>query len=317
MDFCPRCTRSWKTGTPIETQKEVEHYTHWDEEQDWESGPWVAHSPRQRTNSPRQRQPKKNRRKKAKQPPYQDGRDLSRGRGQGPQQPLPPPPPPLPTAPQWPHVHKTASPTESAPVLSPEAQQLKECQALLSKYEEGLPQEVQSYVQTLKARDVKRSVKTLHSAVTVMGKARDELQAAIAARSQMHSTWRTFLADSIQRFQTYGQDFALQEESLVMRIQEAKKSFENAKETLSVEKAKASSLEDNIQEVSDEDEIKDVVITSPDKIAESLNHLTSSLQQLKSQADSLEQEEQKNKRPRLNEDNSKDGRGDGAKPSFG
>jgi chromosome segregation ATPase len=201
--------------------------------------------------------------------------------------------------------------------LSPEAQQLKECQALLSKYEEGLPQEVQSYVQTLKARDVKRSVKTLHSAVTVMGKARDELQAAIAARSQMHSTWRTFLADSIQRFQTYGQDFALQEESLVMRIQEAKKSFENAKETLSVEKAKASSLEDNIQEVSDEDEIKDVVITSPDKIAESLNHLTSSLQQLKSQADSLEQEEQKNKRPRLNEDNSKDGRGDGAKPSFG
>lgn len=84
-----------------------------------------------------------------------------------------------------------------------------------------------------------------------------------------------------------------------------------------MEKAKASSLEDNIQEVSDEDEIKDVVITSPDKIAESLNHLTSSLQQLKSQADSLEQEEQKNKRPRLNEDNSKDGRGDGAKPSFG
>ena len=139
------------------------------------------------------------------------------------------------------------------------------------------------------------SVKTLHSAVTSMGRSRDELQAAIAARSQMHSTWRTFLADSITRFQAYGQDFATQEENLVARIQEAKKAFEQAKENLSVEKAKASSLDTTVQEVSDEEtEIKDVVLAAPDKITESLNHLTSSLEGLRSQAADLERRRSRN-----------------------
>jgi chromosome segregation ATPase len=206
-----------------------------------------------------------------------------------------------------------------APVTSQEAQQLKECVALLHKYEEGLPPEVQSYVQGIKAKDVKRSVKTLHSAVTSMGRSRDELQAAIAARSQLHSTWRTFLADSITRFQAYGQDFATQEENLVARIQEAKKAFEQAKENLSVEKAKASSLDTTVQEVSDEEtEIKDVVLAAPDKITESLNHLTSSLEGLRSQAADLEKEEQKHKRPRLADaESAKPGSGDAAMPSFG
>ena len=191
----------------------------------------------------------------------------------------------------------------SAPALTAEAQQLKECYALLNKHEDVLPQEVQSYIQNLKLKENKRSVKTLHSAVTVMGKARDELQGAIAARSQMHSTWRTFLADSITRFQNYGKDFAQQEENLVARIQAAKQSFEQAKESLSIEKTKASSLQDAVQEVSDDDtEIKDVVLLAPDKITEGLNHLATSLQELKSQADTLEKEEQKHKRPRLAEE---------------
>ena len=251
-----------------------------------------------------------------------DGRNQSRGRGPASaQQPLtPPPPPPLPTAPQWAHLQNTVLPVDTpTTVTSPEAQQLKECVALLNKYEEGLPLEVQSYVQGIKAKDVKRSVKTLHSAVTSMGRSRDELQAAIAARSQMHSTWRTFLADSITRFQAYGQDFATQEEQLVARIQEAKKAFEQAKENLSVEKAKASSLDTSVQEVSDEEtEIKDVVLAAPDKITESLNHLTSSLEGLRSQAADLEKEEQKHKRPRLADaESAKPGSGDTAMPSFG
>lgn len=200
--------------------------------------------------------------------------------------------------------------------MTAEAQQLKECCALLHKYEEGLPPEVQSYVQSLKSKESKRSVKTLHSAVTVMGKARDELQSAIAARSQMHATWRTFLADSLTRFQAYGKDFAQQEENLVARIQTAKSSFEQAKESLSIEKAKASSLENAVQEVSDDDaEIKDVVLVAPDKIAEGLNHLASSLQELQTQAETLEKEEQKHKRPRLADEHNKPG--DGSMPSFG
>lgn len=323
MDYCPSCTRHWRTGTPIE-QNEERSYATWSEDQRGWDAPWVhsGSSPRQRTTSPRQRQPKKNRRKKNKTQMDADGRNQSRGRGPASaQQPLtPPPPPPLPTAPQWAHLQNTVPLADPpAPVTSQEAQQLKECVALLHKYEEGLPPEVQSYVQGIKAKDVKRSVKTLHSAVTSMGRSRDELQAAIAARSQMHSTWRTFLADSITRFQAYGQDFATQEENLVARIQEAKKAFEQAKENLSVEKAKASSLDTTVQEVSDEEtEIKDVVLAAPDKITESLNHLTSSLEGLRSQAADLEKEEQKHKRPRLADaESAKPGSGDAAMPSFG
>ena len=300
MNYCPSCTAHWTAGTPIEYDQEEIRYTQWGDGQDqWHEGPWIGsgNSPRQRTNSPRQRQPKKSRRKKnQRQADQGDARDQSRSRGQGPsgQQPLPPPPP-LPTAPQWQHLPSVAPAADSsAPALTAEAQQLKECYALLNKHEDGLPQEVQSYIQNLKLKENKRSVKTLHSAVTVMGKARDELQGAIAARSQMHSTWRTFLADSITRFQNYGKDFAQQEENLVARIQAAKQSFEQAKESLSIEKTKASSLQDAVQEVSDDDtEIKDVVLLAPDKITEGLNHLATSLQELKSQADTLEKEEQK------------------------
>ena len=129
----------------------------------------------------------------------------------------------------------------------------------------------------------------------------------------MHSTWRAFLADSITRFQTYGQDFAHQEEQLVKRIQGANAAFAQAKDNLSVEKANASSLDDQVQEVSDDDvEIKDVSLASPDKITESLNHLNSSLQELKTQADLMEKEEQKHKRPRLDPGQAGAGNGDGS-----
>ena len=309
MDYCPKCTRHWRSGQPIQAYQDEQTYAAWDAPyNDWEKSHWVGpgQSPRQRTTSPRDRQPKKARRRKNRAAAQQHGREQSQGRQPpqpGPaQRPVaPPPPPPLPSAPQWAHLPTVASAADAAaPPPSAEAQQLKECLALLSKNEENLPSELLTYMQGIKAKDVKRSVKTLHSAVTVMGKARDELQAAITARAQMHSTWRTFLADSIARFQTYGQDFAHQEETLVKRIQAANTAFAQAKENLSVEKAKASTLESEVQEVSDDDvEIKDISLTSPDKITESLTHLTTSLQELKSQADIMEKEEQKHKRPRL------------------
>ena len=101
---------------------------------------------------------------------HADGRTQSRGRGPAQQPLMLPPPPPLPTAPNWAHLQNIVPPSDPpAPVSTQESQQLKECVALLNKYEDGLPPEVQSYIQGIKAKDVKRSVKTLHSAVTSMG----------------------------------------------------------------------------------------------------------------------------------------------------
>eukprot|EP00435_Cladocopium_sp_Y103_P045781 s1056_g13.t1 len=136
------------------------------------------------------------------------------------------------------------------------------------------------------------------SAVDEMSHAREELEAAIAARSNMHAAWRTFLAQSLERFQAYGQDFANQEKDLVVRIQNATEVFNQAKITFNEAKEKATT--DPTVVVSDDDAVAaDVPMMAPDRIASSLTHLTTSLEALKTQAEDLEKEEQKLKRPRL------------------
>ena len=163
-----------------------------------------------------------------------------------------------------------------------------------------LPADIQASVQKYTNKENKSVKKDLHSAVTALDRSREDLEAAISARSNLHSSWRTFLTDSLARFQTYGQDFAKQEKDMLERIEHATQVFQAAKERLSAAKDIATKDPQGAQYISDEEGgPPDVPMVNPDRIAACLSTLTTSLEGLKSQADELAKEEQKNKRPRL------------------
>eukprot|EP00435_Cladocopium_sp_Y103_P045786 s2353_g13.t1 len=303
MDYCPRCTRHWQTGTPIEqqTQEDQTRYVDWDSSQakwedEWQDEPWVK-SPRGRQQSPRQRhKTPKNRRRR---------RGGDRQARQGDQRPLaPPPPPPVPGPPKWDFKSPSLTSAPSTmPAEHPEAAQYREIMNVLKSHDgKGtLPTDVQEKVQKYTTKTNKALKKDMHSAVDALDKAKEDLQAAIGARSNMHAAWRAFLAESVTRFRAYGQDFATQEHDLLERIGTATEVFNQAKEDLSRAKEKATQDPTCAQVISDEEAMADVPVLSPDKIAASLTTLTSSLEELKTQAEDLEKEEQKHKRPRLEE----------------
>ena len=133
----------------------------------------------------------------------------------------------------------------------------------------------------------------LHSAVAAHGKAKRELHEAQAARMNLHSAWRRFLAQSAQQWQQYSDMFMKQEQELAAKVQSAKESLVAAKESLNSSKSQAGleSKEDNAMS-ENEDLDKDLSAVTATKISEGFSQLSAGLQTLQQQAEQAEKEEQ-------------------------
>ena len=170
--------------------------------------------------------------------------------------------------------------------------------AALKKHKEELPEDVQQLMKEMNARSGQEETKLLHAAVSQHGRAKKEVQAAQAARFQMHTAWRNFLSQSAQQWQTYAAQFMEQEKLLTERLQTAKENRSTAKENLGNCKV-AAGLEEKEDTTmhSDSEELacKDTQTTAGKRIAESFTNLSTSLQALHSQADQAVQQEEEDR----------------------
>ena len=173
----------------------------------------------------------------------------------------------------------------------------------LKKNQEDLPQEVQSALQATDVKLEQAATKSMHQAVTGLGRARRELQDDHHARGQLHASWRSFLALSVQQWQAFTQQFQNEEKTALERIKTAKEALISAKATLETSKesiatgAEASGAPEVQDLVSEDDAMKEENAAS--RIGDGLAHLTASLKALSETADKIHVEEQVAKKPRI------------------
>ena len=207
--------------------------TGWEESEQQDSAQWVQ--PPRRRKSPRQR---------SKKAQTRTAPAKGKGKGKSSEDALHFGPSPLPAPsnmePPWMTPNLTSAP--SAPVHTPVSRDstldkekdkhLRTLVAALKKHKEEMPEDVQQLMKEMNARSGQEETKLLHAAVSQHGRAKKEVQAAQAARFQMHTAWRNFLSQSAQQWQTYAAQFMEQEKLLTERLQTAKENLSTAKENL-------------------------------------------------------------------------------------
>ena len=290
--FCDLCGSAWEDcivypRPKTQQSRSASRRTYWTAP---DQSPWEDHYG---DKSPRQ-QPKKNRGR---------GKGKPKGRN-GPQQQTLAPPPPPPIGPQghqppWMSMPLPpgAASSSASTTLTPAEQKLREVSTMLKKANlETLTPELQQFVAEETKAASKKDAKTLYTAVDTLTKAREELDTALLARSNLMTQWRSFLTMSLERFRQYTDHFQNQEQAHQENIKNAKEKLHQAKEDFSSKEEAATVISD------DEGEAKDASTKeSATKILEGLAHMTESLQKLSEQAEKEEEEERKAKRPRQKE----------------
>ena len=179
---------------------------------------------------------------------------------------------------------------QSAPDATP-----AELLAYLQKRSVDLPLDVQQQIQKHSHKQSKRAIKDLQEAALALGEARTTYEEALLARTQHLSTWKSFLAEAVKSWSEYAKIFEQHEKALQERISVAKEQFQEAKQCLDASKVSAG----NVQEISDEEELPGDSCPSAMQITESIQSLSTSLQQLSKEAESIKIEEHAAKRPRV------------------
>ena len=160
--------------------------------------------------------------------------------------------------------------------------------------------EVLAIVQRHKIQGKKQYTKELHTAVKDLGQARQALDEAVNARSQLLARWRTFLDASLKQWKEYTDMFQAQEKSCQEQIALARDSVNKAKDEFAAKQS------GDTHEISDDDGDfqEQASKESSSRILGGMQHMTSGLQQLSVQAEQAFQEEEarKLKRPRRAEE---------------
>lgn len=232
-----------------------------------------------------------------------------------PQQYAPPPPPPLPQGPvtapdqfwmrqmqQMPVLNTAMS---ACPTASSSAAELhlQNILGALRRSEETWTPEVQQAIQKVDHSNLQLNLGQVHASVHEIGRAKQEVDDAEAARLRLVTSWRTFLQHSVARWKEYASLFQTQETAIQNQIATAKTQLAQAQRQF----GKTSEVVGGgAVQISDDDEdgnspefkqVKDEEMRSEatQKISAGLSQVVNSLQELSDQA---EAEERKAKRLR-------------------
>lgn len=135
-----------------------------------------------------------------------------------------------------------------------------------------------------------------------MDKARKKLRDAQAARSNLHTNWRTYIADSLKRWTQFAEQFGKDDADLAAKVKAAQDKLQSTKEEVESRKQAFEELdEESPVDISDE-EMTDRIDTA-ENIQASLASMVSQLHDLQQKADEaiIDANENKSKRPRLEE----------------
>ena len=168
-----------------------------------------------------------------------------------------------------------------------------------------IPKDVQEDIKDICTKEAKNHKRNLHQAVNAMDNARQEYEKAMNARAQLHAQWKSFLTASLKLWQDHTVNFQKQEAQLTERIKQAKDSFVLARDVMNTTKLEAAAMipvdVDAPVQVSDDEELKDVPMVAAERIAHGLSNMVETMTKLQSQAEEIQLEEQKPKRPRISE----------------
>ena len=250
------------------------------------------------------------------------------GKGMGYPAPMPPLPPPLAPpssqpsnsapvmqAPTWaPNLQMMPIPVPPAvptptPDARPESQAQKNLNKLLSamkKEEDTLSPNLQTMAHQMQKKDERNSTQATISAAKELGDAKEALLEAENSRAQLLSQWKTFLQQSVVKWQEFTAQFQASEAAHQTKIQQARlkvkrsqRRFDHASKSITTGEDQAHVISDEEQEESEEAEDNSNNDEGANKIHEGMSSIVTSLRVLSESADQLEQ---RVKRPRKNPD---------------
>lgn len=297
--FCDLCGQRWQdcASYPAKSRKGyADYYSGYEE--DHSTTPWSGTSwmePRHQSPRRSQREPSGRR---TRQKPQKKGKGKGQAKGSekgasAQQVAAPPPPPPLtgPYAAPAPWLAMPTPPAEVPQQEHPAEQKLNEVMNLLKKKGD---QDIQEIVNKYDSHGKKTSKKQMHNAVNDLDKAKNAMEEAIQARSNLMNNWRTFLTASLERWREYTSHFQQQEQKCMEEISQAREVLSKAKTEF------LARMPDEAEEISDEDvDIKEQT-EAASKILGGMENMRNNLQALSEQAekDRAEAEERSHKRPR-------------------
>ncbi|CAL1167790.1 unnamed protein product [Cladocopium goreaui] len=304
--YCDLCGQAWQDCIQYPSKNasrrgQTDYYSGYTQE--YEETPWAGpawrESPR---NSPRKSPRQPSGRRTKQKPQKGQGKGTSKGKEKGnfamasqaQQTAAPPPPPPLtgPNAAPAPWMSMPQPPQEVQAQEHPAEQRLNEVMNLLKKKKGD--QDIQEIVNKYDSFGKKATKKQMHHAVNDLDRARNAMEDAIQARTNLMNNWRSFLTASLDRWREYTGQFQQQEAKCQEEIAKAKEDLAKAKVEF------LARMPDETQEISDEDvDIKEQS-EAASKILGGMENMNSNLLALTEQAakDKAEAEERSNKRPR-------------------
>lgn len=168
-------------------------------------------------------------------------------------------------------------------------------QALLTalrKDETSLSSDVQSILQRSELQASKISTKELHAAVNRLDQAKKQWTLSKSARLRLHTKWRDYVVQSMDRWKEYVTSFETQDEALEKEQHQALDQLKAAREALTASKKLALETADGETTIVDDDEedFMNDVVESGRGVMESLQSVVTTFEQLKHKADeSVEQ----------------------------
>ena len=127
---------------------------------------------------------------------------------------------------QMPGGATMSTPAASGSAMTPEQQareqKMQELMNYFKRRGPDLPQDVSQKVHELTKKDGAQAKKDWQTAAKALGEAKDALEAALQARTNLIASWNTFLTDAVRTWKEYETLFQTQEAEHQERIQAAK-----------------------------------------------------------------------------------------------
>lgn len=176
---------------------------------------------------------------------------------------------------------------------SPSDLHLRALTQALSK-EANLSMETQQLLQTVNASKAASTTRELHSAVSKLGNAKEQVHQAKLARMQLHSRWKKFLEAAVDRWKGYVDHYIKEDAQLEAAITEATSNLRTARKNLLSSRDKVAEKSDITDggEISDEELLPDAA----QPLTADLNKVVASLTVLKERAEAVCAEESASKR---------------------
>ena len=212
---------------------------------------------------------------------------------------------------QAPTMPAAPAPTQASAPPAPTQEQtlLKSLIGVLNKNVDSLPTEIQSLMQDANIRNTQLNTKQMVGHVKAAGKAREQLQEAFAARSLLHKAWKEFLVEAAQRWATFAEDFAKEDQEIGQRIEAAKEHLKQAKAQLSSSKSAVQGEATQIDS-SDEDLAETMGKEDKDSVQKGMANMSETLKVMQQQASLLVEIDARDEKRRRKLNNRDEGKGD-------